>query len=272
MVKIFMMDQLFMEYLLTIQENVYKKGERLNDQLLEYSEENRKSEQILEKNMKEIERLRTQRRLLNKKNKDYVSLKTRAAAFKCPFCERIYVKIEALEKHIVKTHVHELVDARQRDLIQEHAVEAENDQRVQEETKKAKEAIEKNIMKMYEDKVSSLQKEQDRRLEEEKKRMEGERKRMEAEMKGKKAEMRKMQERMDRIVKEMKDLRKVGEQGSGFVKEIEKLRSENERLREKRKEQSKDLDRMRDKVSFSEFLVFLSSGRFLGVCLVFYDA
>jgi uncharacterized C2H2 Zn-finger protein len=199
MVKIFLMDQMLVEYLLNIQEKLFKKNQKIVDFHENMKSTTSENLEELEKNRMKIDRLRSKRNILKKKNQDYRILRKKIYAFQCPYCEKAFSSLDYLEKHLVKRHIYEVRQAKEHDL--------------------------------------RLQIEKDKKEEEKKLKARLEREKMEAEMnKGKELEMKRLaaenEQRMKRLEKLLKEKEKLIESS---VNQNNALLEENKRLSKKNK-------------------------------------
>lgn len=116
MIKIFLMDQVLIEYLLNIQEKLYKKNATIVELHYDFKGKNDENRSELENNKERIQELMNKKKMLKKKNNDYRILRKKACCYSCPYCEKVFSTLDFLEKHLIKRHAYELRLAREEEL------------------------------------------------------------------------------------------------------------------------------------------------------------
>lgn len=116
MIKLFLMNQTLIEFLLNIQEKLYKQNISATQNYSKLERRDAEHRRLLEENKNEIEILRGKRKLLESTTRDLKMLKRRLYAKSCPYCEKSFCNMDYLENHLINKHSYEIRQAKEEEL------------------------------------------------------------------------------------------------------------------------------------------------------------
>jgi len=117
MLKIILLDQLMLEYLMGVQENLLEENGILDQkQALALKTRDAAAKQ-LEENKKKIDELREEEGRKEEKLKNVKMNRQKVASFKCPYCPKMFKNLYYLEKHMVKNELSQIRLERNAELV-----------------------------------------------------------------------------------------------------------------------------------------------------------
>ena len=143
MLKIVLLDQLMIEYLMGIQESLLEENGALEQKHALALKTKDAAAKQLEENKKKIDELREEEGRKEEKLKGVKTNRQKVASFKCPYCQKMFKNLFYLEKHMVKNEASQMRLERNLELAsdkirleQERAKEDKKQQEIAHEKKK----------------------------------------------------------------------------------------------------------------------------------------
>jgi hypothetical protein len=155
MLKIVLLDQLMVEYLMNIQQDLLVQTTNLANR--NQSVQGKKDELLweLEAQKRKIDDLRSEKTLISEKAMQAKLYRQQMNSYKCPYCNKIFKNLHFLEAHMVRHEAHNLK------LEREGAMRKEKAQAEQDKIKEEQLGLERKAVQLKEQEMQRLQKDID---------------------------------------------------------------------------------------------------------------
>jgi hypothetical protein len=155
MLKIVLLDQLMVEYLMNIQQDLLVQTTNLANR--NQAVQGKKDEMLweLESQKRRIDDLRNEKTLISEKAMQAKLYRQQMNSYKCPYCNKIFKNLHFLEAHMVRHEAHNLK------LEREGVMRKEKAQAEQDKIKEEQLGLEKKAVRLKEEEMQKLQKDID---------------------------------------------------------------------------------------------------------------
>lgn len=154
-----------MEYLLNIQDRLFKKNQRVKDEHLEVKNRTQENERVLKGLSQTLISTKEEGEILKKKIDDYKLLRKKMYSYQCPYCEKAFTTVDFLEKHVIRRHLQEVRDEaeteRREELEKKLKQEAEDKQQELETIE-----LKKKLLREQDEKLRKLKEEDEQKIKE----------------------------------------------------------------------------------------------------------
>lgn len=108
MLKVVLLDQLMIEYLMNVQDTLLEDVAKAEQQHIRLASEREQQRSILENNKQVIDELRDTAVKKTAQLKNHSSMRKQLSAYQCPYCSKMFKNLHFLEKHLIRKELSSL--------------------------------------------------------------------------------------------------------------------------------------------------------------------